>query len=140
MPEPLEVRQNKSKGQIWSYVRAKWLVETPEELVRQEYLCLLVNEYGFTLDQIDEEVSLPGTRGNKNAHADFVIWRTLEDKKKGKTALIVVECKADNVAIDQKTYQQGANYANNERVKFFVAHNRRSTKFFKVDSQLTQPR
>lgn len=137
--DPIAVRQNKSKGQIWSHVRAKWLVETPEELVRQEYLCLLVNQYGFSLEQIDEEVSLPGERGNKNARADFVIWRTVEDRKKGKTALIVVECKADNVAIDQKTYQQGANYANNERAKFFVAHNRRSTKFFKVDLEKRAP-
>lgn len=139
MNNPITVRQNKSKGQIWSHVRAKWLVETPEELVRQEYLCLLVNEYGFTLEQIDEEVSLPGDRGNKNARADFVIWRTVEERKAGKTALIVVECKADNVAIDQKTYQQGANYANNERAKFFVAHNRRSTKFFKVDLEKRAP-
>jgi type I restriction enzyme M protein len=137
--EPITVRQNKSKGQIWSHVRAKWLIETPEELVRQEYLCLLVNEYGFSFEQIDEEVSLPGERGNKSARADFVIWRTVTDRKAGKTALIVVECKAENVAIDQKTYQQGANYANNERVKFFVAHNRRSTKFFRVDLEKRAP-
>jgi type I restriction enzyme M protein len=138
-PDPIAVRQNKSKGQIWSHVRAKWLVETPEELVRQEYLCILVNEYGFALEQIDEEVSLPGERGNKNARADFVIWRTVEDRKANKTSLIVVECKADNVAIDQKTYQQGANYANNERAKFFVAHNRRSTKYFRVDLEKRAP-
>jgi len=100
---------------------------------------MLVNDYGFSLEQIDEEVTLPGSRGNKNARADFVIWRTIQDRKAGDTALIVVECKADNVAIDQKTYQQGANYANNERVKFFVAHNRRSTKYFKVDLQKRAP-
>ncbi|MBE2204215.1 MAG: N-6 DNA methylase [Chthoniobacterales bacterium] len=135
--EPLTVRRQ--KGQIYSHVRKKWLNETPEEAVRQEYLCLLVNEYGFSLGQIDEEVSLPGDRGNKNARADFVIWRTVEERKAGRTALIVVECKADNVAIDQKTYQQGANYANNERARFFVAHNRRSTKFFKVDLEKRAP-
>ena len=131
MPEQLIPRRE--KGKIWSHVRQKWLNETPEESVRQEYLCLLVNEYGYSIEQIDEEVSLPGERGNKNARADFVVWRTVEERRKGKTALIVVECKAENVAIDQKTYEQGANYANNERAKFFVAHNRRRTKFFKVD-------
>jgi len=78
----------------------KWLLETPEEAVRQEYLCILVNDYGFTLEQIDEEVFIPGPRGNKNARADFVIWRTVQERRDGKTALIVVECKADNVAID----------------------------------------
>jgi type I restriction enzyme M protein len=116
MPELITVRRQ--KGQIWSNVRQKWLNETPEEAVRQEFLCVLVNEYGFTLGQIAEEESIPGERGNKHARADFVIWRTLEDKRDGKTALIVVECKADNVAIDQKTYAQGSNYANNERAKF----------------------
>jgi type I restriction enzyme M protein len=137
MPEELKTRRQ--KGQIWSHVRNKWLLETPEEAVRQEYLCILVNDYGYSLEQIDEEVSIPGDRGNKNARADFVIWRTVEERREHKTALIVVECKADNVAIDQKTYQQGANYANNERAKFFVAHNRRSTKYFKVDLEKRAP-
>ena len=135
--EPITVRRK--KGQIWSRVRCKWLLETPEEAVRQEYLCILVNDYGFSVAQIDEEVSIPGDRGNKNARADFVIWRTKQDRDDGKTALIVVECKSDNVAVDQKTYVQGANYANNERAKFFVAHNRRSTKFFKVDLERRAP-
>lgn len=126
-------------GKTWSHIRQKWLVETPEETVRQEYVCHLVNEYGYGPEQMGEELHLPGERGNRNARADIVIWRTVQDKRDGKTALVVVECKADNVAIDQKTYQQGANYANNERVKFFVAHNRRSTKFFKVDLEKRAP-
>ena len=137
MKSPITVRREKSK--IWSHIRQKWLEETPEEAVRQEYLCVLVNEYGYSVEQMDEECHPPGKRGNKHARADFVIWRTLEDKKAGKTALIVVECKADNVAIDQDAYDQGANYANNERAKFFVAHNRRSTKFFKVDLEKRAP-
>lgn len=115
----------RQKGQIWSHLRKKWLSETPEEAVRQEYLCVLVNEYGFKLEQIDEEATLPGKRGNKHARADFVIWRSVEDRRNDDTALIVVERKADNVEIDQHACDQGANYANNERVKFVVAHNRR---------------
>jgi type I restriction enzyme M protein len=137
MPEELTVRRE--KGKIWSHVRQKWLNETPEESVRQEYLCILVNEYGFCVEQIDEEVSAPGERGTKDARADFVIWRTVQDRRDGKTALIVVECKADNVAIDQKVYVQGANYAQYERAKFFVTHNRRSTKFWKVDLEKRAP-
>jgi type I restriction enzyme M protein len=137
MPEAISVRRQ--KGQIWSHIRQKWLIETPEESVRQEYLCVLVNDYSYSVEQMDEEVSLPGPRGNKHARADFVIWRSVEEKREGKTALIVVECKAENVAIDQKTYEQGANYANNERARFFVAHNRRSSKFFKVDLEKRAP-
>jgi len=29
--------------------------EFPEELVRQQFVCALVNDYGFSLDQMDEE-------------------------------------------------------------------------------------
>jgi type I restriction enzyme M protein len=52
-PGALEVLRE--KGKIWSHVRKRWLAETPEERVRQEYLCVLVNEYGFAIDQMDEE-------------------------------------------------------------------------------------
>ena len=103
-----EVIVKREKGKIWSHVRQTWLNETPEEAVRQEYLCILVNEYGFKLDQIDEEVSAPGERGTRGARADFLIWRTAQDRRDGKKGLIVVECKADNVAIDQKVYVQGS--------------------------------
>ena len=60
MPDQLTVRRE--KGKIWSHIRKKWLEETPEETVRQEYLCTLVKEYGFSLDQIDEGRTKPITR------------------------------------------------------------------------------
>jgi hypothetical protein len=47
----------RDKGKIWSHVRSRWLVETPEETVRQEYLLVLINKYGFVLDQNSEEMS-----------------------------------------------------------------------------------
>jgi len=33
MPDQLIVRRD--KGKIWSHIRKKWIVETPEETVRQ---------------------------------------------------------------------------------------------------------
>jgi len=123
---------------IFSYIRKKWLLGTPEERVRQEYLCVLVNEYGYSLDQIDEELSVTG-KGSGDARADFLIWRTPQEKADDKTAFIVVECKSDNVTIDRKTYSQGANYAQYERAKFFVTHNNRETKFWKVNLEQRMP-
>ncbi len=133
----LEVRRD-AQGKIWSHIRQRWFVETPEERVRQEYLCILVNEYGFALEQIAEELSVTGS-GSGNARADFLIWRTAQDKLENKTALIVVECKADNVTIQQRDYEQGANYAQYVRTKFFVTHNNRETKFWKVDLAKLMP-
>ncbi|HEY0376408.1 MAG TPA: type I restriction enzyme HsdR N-terminal domain-containing protein [Pyrinomonadaceae bacterium] len=134
---PLAVKRK--DGQIWSHIRQKWLVETPEERVRQEYLCTLVNEYGYGLNQIAEELKVTG-RGSGNARADFGIWHSAQEKSGGdKTALIIVECKADNVTIDQRTYEQGANYAQYERAKFFVTHNNRETKYWHVDLERRAP-
>jgi len=133
----IEILRN-DKGQIFSHIRKKWLHEIPEERVRQEYLCILVNEYGFNVEQIDEEISVTG-RGSGDARADFLIWRTAKEKAENKPAMIVVECKADNVTIDARTYHQGANYAQYERSKFFVTHNNRESKYWRVDLDKRMP-
>ena len=53
-----------------------WLVEKPEELVRQDYICRLVNKYGYSLEQMAQEVSVVNSeRGTGNARADIVIWK-----------------------------------------------------------------
>ncbi|MFZ3142214.1 type I restriction enzyme HsdR N-terminal domain-containing protein [Polaromonas sp.] len=52
--------QRNGKGQLFSPVRSKWVFETPEERVRQEWLCVLVNEYGYQPEQMGEERDLTG--------------------------------------------------------------------------------
>lgn len=126
------------KGKIWTPVRHKWLVETPEERVRQEYLCELVNRYGFAVEQIAEEAHVT-SGGSGKARADFLIWRSIDDKEAGRQPIIVVECKADNVQINAATYAQGANYAQYCHAKFFVTHNNRETKYWRVDHTKMMP-
>ena len=127
--EHLKVRRE--EGKIWSHIRKKWLAETPEESVRQEYLCSIVNEYGYSLDQVDEECEVTG-RGSGHARADFVIWRTVKDKKDSKNPLIIIECKSDNVTIKPADYGQGDNYSRLTGARFFVTHNNRETKYWRV--------
>jgi type I restriction enzyme M protein len=129
MAERLAVRRE--NGKIWSHLRRRWLVETPEETVRQDYLCVLVTEYGFSLQQLDEEREVTG-RGSGQARADFVVWRTAQDKLDSANPLIVVECKSNNVAIRAADYAQGDNYARLSGARFFVTHNRRETKYWRV--------
>lgn len=129
--QPDEIAVQRENGKIWSPIRQKWLVETPEERVRQEYLVHLVAEYGFRPDQIAEEEELTG-RGSGHARADFVIWRTAQDKTDGKSPLIIVECKSDNVTIQAADYGQGDNYARLTNAPFFVTHNTRETRFWRV--------
>lgn len=128
----LEVKVEGNK--IYSPLRDKWLVLTPEEQVRQSYICRLVNIYGYDLEQMDEELKVNNShRGQGKARADIVIWKSKEDKKKNKAAFIVVECKAETVKIRQEDYYQGANYAAWSGASFFVTTNEKETKFFRVD-------
>jgi type I restriction enzyme M protein len=118
-------------SQIFSPVRGKKVHLTPEERVRQEYLKILTDEYGYSIEQIGEEESVTG-RGSAQARADFLIWRSVQERKDNRPAIIVVECKADNVTISTRDYFQGDNYARREGAQFFVTHNNRETRYWRV--------
>ncbi len=127
---PLAVKTD-DKGRIFSHIRQKWLAETPEERVRQAYVVTLHNEYGFGLDQMDEELHVAG-RGSARARADVVLWRTFQDKADAKAPLIVVECKSDNITIKAADYAQGEAYALYCNAPFFVTHNNRETRYWRT--------
>ncbi len=128
----IEIKRDPTAGKIWSHIRHKWLIETPEESVRQAYVIMLHNEYGFSLDQMDEEVRSLASRGSARARADIVVWRTSLDKSDARTPLIVVECKSDNVTIKAADYAQGEAYALYCSSPFFVTHNNRETRYWRT--------
>lgn len=118
---------------IFTPLKNKWLEIKPEEEVRQKYICRLVNDYGYDLQQMDQELQVTNSqRGTGAARADIVIWRTKEEKAQGKSALIIVECKAEKVTIHEEDYFQGYNYAAWAGADFFVTTNLKETRIFKV--------
>lgn len=124
------------KNKIYSFIRDKWLELTPEEQVRQGFVCHLMNHYGYKLEQMSEELTVSNaSRGQGKARADLVIWKSKEDKLASKNAFIVIECKAENVRIRKEDYYQGCNYARWAGAKFFVTSNQKETSFFKVNQE-----
>ena len=120
-------------GKIYSFIRDKWLVCTPEEEVRQGFVCTLVNDYGYSLNQLGEELQVNNSsRGTGRARADIVVWKSEKDKMESNSAFIVVECKAENIKIHEEDYYQGSNYALYAGASFFVTTNNRETKYFHV--------
>lgn len=121
-------------GKVYCPLRNKWLVAKPEERVRQRYICTLVNEYGYSLEQMAQELKVNNSsRGQGKARADIVIWKDKKDKDEKRAAFIVVECKAENVKIRVEDFYQGFNYASWAHADFFVTTNEKETKFFNVD-------
>ncbi len=127
---PIEIKD----GKIKSRIRNKWLVLTPEEKVRQEYANILIDQYKYDPKQIDEEIDVTGMYSLKR-RPDFVIWRTIKDKQDNKAPFIIVECKADYVTINKKTYEQGELYARTTDAPFFVTHNNNETKYWRVKKE-----
>lgn len=120
-------------NKIFAPLKDKWLVQTPEEKVRQEYICRLVNHYGFSLDQMEQEVKVSNSkRGQGKARADILIWKTKEDKNNSKSPIIVIECKAEHITVREEDYYQGFNYASWAGADFFVTTNLKETRIFKV--------
>lgn len=128
----VEISGNKIKAPLKG--KDIWLALTPEEKVRQEYICRLVNHYGYSLDQMQQEVTVAegNKRGTGRASADIVVWRNQGDVWE-KPPVIAVECKADNINIVEGDYFQGSHYARYMKAPFFVTTNLKHTKVFKVN-------
>src|SRR5690554_5440755 len=99
----LEIQIDERKNKIYSPIKEQWFVKTPEEEVRQKYICRLVNHYGFSIDQMKQEVAVSNSsRGQGRAQADIVVWKSKEDKNNHISPVIVVECKAENITIREE--------------------------------------
>ena len=126
----LQIKNNK----IFAPLKNKELVLTPEERVRQEYICRLVNYYGYDLSQMEQELQVNNShRGQGKARADIVIWKSASAKSNEDAAAIVVECKAEHITVREEDYFQGYNYAAWAGADFFVTTNLKETRVFKVN-------
>ncbi len=127
----VEIKNNKIRVPLKG--KDEWLVLKPEEQVRQEYICRLVNNYGFALEQMAQEIQVSNSqRGQGRAMADIVIWKNVKDKRENNSPIIVVECKAEHITVREEDYFQGYNYASWAGADFFVTTNLKETRIFKV--------
>jgi len=128
----LQIKDDK----IFAPLKDKWLIATPEEKVRQKTICKLVNHYGYSLNQMSQELQVSNSqRGQGKARADIVIWKSAKEKQENKNAFIVVECKAENITVKEEDYFQGLNYATWAKATFFITTNEKNIKFFKVNKE-----
>ena len=117
---------------LWIPLRGEWreVSAKPEEVVRQSFIRHLIDHYGYSLVQMDQERRT--MHGHKSPRADVVIWETPEVKAKGQKPVLVIECKAESVDINLNDYYQGESYTRAVGCEFFIAHNTRFTAIFKL--------
>lgn len=103
LPEySVKTRIVNSQQQIFDEIRRKYVTLIPEEWVRQHFINYLVNDRKFPKGLLS--VEHPLTINNVSHRADIVAFAS--DGK----PLVVVECKAPEIAINQSVIQQISRY------------------------------
>ena len=87
---------------IWDSVRAKWIIETPEEKVRQGIIRYLADtkKYPRQLMGIEKKIDING----QPKRFDLVCYNQKAEP------VLLVECKRPEQTIDQKTIDQAVVY------------------------------
>src|SRR5262245_25616513 len=97
LPQP----QSNAKGEIWCPLAkegiGEWRKATTEELVRQGFVLLLKEHYGDSFEQMRQERRTQS--GTRSPRVDIVVWATAQARIARESPKLVVECKAENVAI-----------------------------------------
>jgi hypothetical protein len=111
----VKLRHDADAVRVFDPVRRKWLVLTPEEWVRQHVLNHLMHDLGCPASLVALEHTI--TLNDLTKRADIVVHGN--DAK----PLLLVECKAPEVRMDQKVFEQAARYNLVFRVRFLLVTN-----------------
>ena len=100
---------------IFDDIRKRWLVLTPEEWVRQNFLqyLILVKKYPASLIAIEKEIKL----GDLKKRFDIVVY------DRNTKPWMIVECKEMNVPLDKTVLDQALRYNITLQVPYLVITN-----------------
>lgn len=98
----IKLKKKGNKTLVFDPIRKKYIVLTPEEWVRQNFIQFLINEKNYPASLIAIEMGIDLL--NTKKRCDIVLYNT-----KGLPHMIV-ECKAPSIKISQDTFDQIARY------------------------------
>lgn len=129
-PEPdFQIKKEAEKEYIFDGIRKKWLLLTPEEWVRQNFVQYLIKEmkYPASFIAMEKEIKL----GDLKKRFDILIY------DKDHNPWMMVECKSMEVRLDDAVLQQVLRYNISVPVSNIVITNGAECfAWQKIDSQL----
>jgi hypothetical protein len=114
-PYPFKITEEAGQLTLFDAIRKKQIVITPEEWVRQHFVQYLINQkkYPKTLIKLEGGHKLLGMA----RRTDIVVYS--KDGRK----ILLVECKAPSITIDQKTFDQIARYNMVQKIDLLAVTN-----------------
>ena len=123
--DSLQLKREGQKTFIFDPIRKKYLVFAPEEFVRQMVIQYLIQEKTYPKTRIGVE---KGLKVNSLAKRCDILIHTQD-----MNPLLLVECKAPKVIINEKAFEQIARYNLPLQVKYLLVTNGLSTYCCKMD-------
>ena len=112
---------------IFDSIRKKWLVFTPEEWVRQNWIRFVVEDLKYPEGIIQIE---SGLRVNQNQRrSDVLIYQNSKP-------IVLIECKSPKIKINENTMHQALNYNKVYNVKYIVLTNGLSHQIFLIEDRV----
>jgi type I site-specific restriction endonuclease len=111
----LRLRRKSDEVFVWCIIRKKELLCTPEEWVRQHIIHDLIDNKKIPIGLIASEFAL--NYNGRAKRADIVVF------DRNNKPLMIIECKATNIAITEETLFQIAQYNFELRVPYLMMSN-----------------
>ena len=114
-PYPFKITDTNGQLTLFDVIRKRDIIITPEEWVRQHFVQYLINQkkYPKSLIKLEGGHKLHGMA----KRTDIVVYNPAGEK------ILLVECKAPSITIDQKTFDQVARYNMVHKVKLLAVTN-----------------
>jgi hypothetical protein len=115
-PEPgFRIKKEEGREFIFDPLRKKWIVLTPEEWVRQNFVQYLLQEksYPASLIALEKEIKL----GELKKRFDILVYDTNHEP------WMMIECKASGIILEEKVLEQVLRYNLSIPVSYLVIVN-----------------
>tara|TARA_B100001250_G_C19609806_1_gene704403 strand:+ start:376 stop:801 length:426 start_codon:yes stop_codon:yes gene_type:complete len=112
---------------IFDYTRNKYLINTPEEWVRQNFIIYLHKKKGYPISLMSTEKKT--IINGINFRSDIVCYN-----RDGK-AILIVECKSQKTIINNKTFDQLINYQTSINANYMIITNGKKTICFIINKK-----
>lgn len=109
------IKNNNGKDYIFCIIRKRWLLLTPEEWVRQNFIIYLIDELQFSSTLIAVEKQIIVNEVKKRF--DIVVYT------KDISPYLLVECKEMNVPLDQTVLFQALHYNSQIQSRYVIITN-----------------
>ena len=113
-------------------IREKLICVTPEETVRQKVISYLLKEMKIPKELLDVEAALADYEVKSPRRADILI---LNEDDEARYPIAVIECKAPDVAIDDRGVEQVWDYCKKLHAEYAVITNSYDFRFYHYDEK-----